>query len=310
VFLEMGLSKSTIAKRLGRHRSTIYNEINRNAEREGYFPVVAHNKTLARKRKKRPCKILGDPALYHYILRYLKEGWAPEQIAGRMKMEGKKYYACHETIYRYIYLKSNKELYQYLPYKKPKRRRHFARKHHCRYGDRRLITERPEDAETRNHYGHWEGDTIVFHGSRKKSVTTLVERKSRFVYLVKNSTKTSFNVMAGITDKFIGQHDKVCKTITFDQGSEFADNISVEAKIPCEIYYCEAHSPWQKGSNENMNGRLRRYLPRDTIIDHITQQHLDLLAKKMNNVPRKCLGFKKPNELMVQYRRNLRRIWS
>lgn len=311
VFLEMGLSISTIAQRLSRNRSTLYRELKRNLISTDYLPGLAHEKAAQRVRRNRHSKLQKNPFLYDYVIRHLKEGWSPEQISGRMKMENKKYYACHETIYQYIYRKGNKGLYQYLNYKKPKRRRQYARKQQkCRFGDIRLITQRPYEVSLRSHYGHWEGDTIQFRGTKKITVTTLLERKSRLVRLIKNENKFSDQVMKAIKEKFQHEDPKFFKTITFDQGTEFADYTQIEKYLECKAYYCEARSPWQKGGNENMNGRLRRYLPDDTPIQLIHQHQLDQLADKMNNVPRKCLGFKKPKELIFQYKRNFCRTWS
>ncbi len=155
-----------------------------------------------------------------------------------------------------------------------------------------------------NRFGHWEGDTIQFVGNRKKVVTTLVERKSRMVLLIKNNSKHSNGVMEKIRGKFESLPQKMCKTITFDQGVEFADYKQLETKMKCRVYYCETHSPWQKGTNENMNGRLRRYLPNTTNIDQITQKDLDSLAHRMNLCPRKCLGYKMPQEVFIQQHKN------
>ena len=116
--------------------------------------------------------------------------------------------------------------------------------------------------------------------------------------------------MDKITKKFGNLPKKMRKTITFDQGVEFADYRHLEQQVKCKVYYCETHSPWQKGSNENMNGRLRRYLPKDAEIDKVTQIDLDLLASKMNRCPRKCLGFKTPNELFIQQHKNDCRTWN
>jgi IS30 family transposase len=167
-----------------------------------------------------------------------------------------------------------------------------------------LITERSEDIATRQRFGHWEGDTIAFSGTKEKVVATLVERKSRLVYLIKNDRKYSRGVMDKIKRKFELLPRKMCKTLTFDQGREFADYRHLEQQIKCRVYYCETHSPWQKGSNENMNGRIRWYLPRSTHIACITQQELDQLADKLNHCPRKCIGFKTPNELFIQQYKN------
>jgi IS30 family transposase len=130
------------------------------------------------------------------------------------------------------------------------------------------------------------------------------------VFLIKNSSKHSKGVMEKIHRKFERLPKKMIKTITFDQGSEFADHRCLEEAMKCEVYYCEAHSPWQKGSNENMNGRLRKYLPKNAKINLITQEELDLIAEKMNRCPRKCIGYKTPNELFIQQHKNDCRTWS
>jgi IS30 family transposase len=311
ILLEMGLSVTDIAKRLSRHRSTLYRELNRNSEIEGYFPKTAQLKTQERAKQKCLSKLQQDGVLRDYVVRSLQKGWSPEQISGRMKYHKLSFYVCHETIYQFVYQSKNKELYYCLPYKKPKRQKRYSRqKSPCRYGKIRLITERPDDIATRKRFGHWEGDTIQFKGTKEKVVTTLVERKSRLVFLIKNNRKHSHGVMDKIKEKFEKLPNKMCKTITFDQGIEFADYRHLEQQSKCRVYYCETHSPWQKGSNENMNGRLRWYLPRETDIAKITQEELDQLAAKMNRCPRKCLGYKTPQELFIQQHKNDCRVWS
>ena len=311
IFLEMGLTMTEIAKRLSRHRSTLYRELDRNQEEEIYLPGIAQEKTEERAKQKRASKLETDGVIRDYVIRSLQKGWSPEQISGRMKHQKLTFYACHETIYQFIYKSKEKKLYHYLAYKKPKRRRHYARKKQlCRYGKIRLITQRPEEIATRKRFGHWEGDTIEFKGTKEKVVTTLVERKTRMVYLIKNNSKHSQGVMEKIKKKFESLPEKMCKTITFDQGSEFAAYRDIEQRYGRTVYYCETHSPWQKGSNENMNGRLRRYLPRETDIAKITQEELDQLAAQMNRCPRKCLGYKTPQELFFQQYKNDCRIWS
>lgn len=300
-FMDMGLSMSEIAKRLGRHRSTLYRELTRNHTHGHYRPGLAHHK-MEKRRPKKALKLQTNQALYHYVYDRLKQGWSPEQIVGRIRVEGNCHSICHETIYRYIYQHGQRKLWQYLPSKRVKRRkRHIRKATRCRYGEIRLITKRPKNIDTRRTIGHWEGDLIEFSASKKKTITTLVERKTRMVSLLKNTTKISCKVMNKITNQFVNQPHIPCKTITFDQGSEFADYVPAEKELGIKIYYCEARSPWQKGSNENMNLRLRRYLPRHTRLDQITQQDLDQLAEKMNTVPRKCLGFKTPKELFLKH---------
>ncbi|WP_019216554.1 IS30 family transposase [Legionella tunisiensis] len=310
-YLEMGYSIKTISQKLSRHRSTVYREVNRNKDFGKYLPGVAHEKANSRAFNGRMSKLNRNGYLRDYVVRAVKKGWSPEQISGRMKYQKLTIYVCPETIYQYVYKSKDKELYHCLPYKQPKRRKRYARKkHQCRFGDMRLITERPVDINLRTRFGHWEGDTVQFTGNKKQVVTTLVERKSRMVFLIKNNSKHSKEVMGKIGDKFEKLPQKMCKTITFDQGTEFADYRHLESTMKCQVYYCETHSPWQKGTNENMNGRLRRYLPSTTIIDQITQKELDLLADKMNLCPRKCLGYKMPKEVFIQQYKNDCRTWS
>jgi IS30 family transposase len=311
IFLEMGLSITEIAKRLSRNRSTIYRELERNQEEGVYLPGVAQEKTEARASEKCPSKLETNGVIRDYIIRSLKKGWSPEQISGRMKYHKLTFYACPETIYQFVYKSKNKDLYNCLAYKKSRRQKRFTRKKQvCRYGKIRLITQRPEDITTRKRFGHWEGDTIEFKGTKEKVVTTLVERKSRMVFLIKNNRKYSRGVMEKIKEKFSWLPEKMCKTITFDQGVEFADYRQLEQENKRKIYYCETHSPWQKGSNENMNGRIRWYLPKEADIAKITQEDLDQLAAKMNRCPRKCLGFKTPQELFFQQYKNDCRTWD
>lgn len=310
-FIDMGLPVSEIALKLSRHRSTIYREISRNHDSGLYLPIIAQHKALERARNGRTTKLKSNGVLRDYVIRSLEKGWSPEQISGRMKHQALSFYVCPETIYRHIYQSNNKSLYHYLTYKKPGRRKHFGRKHHlCRYGNPYLITQRPEEVNTRTRFGHWEGDTIEFKGNKSKVVTTLVERKTRMVFLLKNESKHSRGVMEKIQTKFENLPKKMVKTITFDQGCEFADHQYIEKNMNCDVYYCETHSPWQKGSNENMNGRLRRYLPKNAKIELITQKELDLIADKMNRCPRKCIGYKTPKELFIQQFKNDCRTWS
>lgn len=300
--LDMGKTEDQIAEKIQRHRSTIYRETSRNLEEEEYYPIVAQQKAEARRRGIRSCKLQRDAALYDYVVRHLRMGWSPEQISGRMRLEGKGYYICPESIYRYIYREKNKGLYRYLHYKKPRRRmRHDRNPRACRYGNIRLITNRPKEVEGREKFGHWEGDSIVFNTNRKKSVVTLIERKSRAVSIIKNENIHSEVVMEGIKNTFMHMPKKAFLTATFDQGSEFADYRKIEGATGCRVFYCEVRSPWQRGSNENMNGRLRRYLPLYTDIESVRQKQLDKLAEKINNTPRKCLGFRTPREIYLKH---------
>ena len=307
IYLEMGLKIKEIANKLGRHKATIYRELQRNRTGKYYLPGVANDKALKRKEHNRPCKLKSDRKLYGYFLRKLRKGWSPEQISGRLKKRNKKYYASPETMYRYIYRGNNKRLCKYLPQRRLKRKKRYTRsKRQNIYLMNRLVYRRPEEINNRETYGHWEGDSLEFSTNRKKMVVTLVERKTRAVMLIKNEERKSEKVMTKIADKSRCVVKKAFCSVTFDQGKEFSNFWKLE-RNGCAVYYCESRSPWQKGSNENMNGRLRRYLSRDTNLDLVGQWYLDLLSKKMNNTPRKCLGFRTPKEKMQQFSKILDR---
>jgi len=186
--------------------------------------------------------------------------------------------------------------------KKPQRGKRYGRKIGSgKYSGIRLIHERPQEVQWRESFGHWEADTIGFATSPYVNVTTLVERKSRYTKLIKNTSRKSKVVMPAIEKLMNSSAHKVWKTITFDQGSEFANHQAIESNSKCKTYYCDPHSPWQRGNNENMNGRLRYYLPRHIEITHIQQKELVQIEKKINNLPRKCLQFKTPREVFSQH---------
>ena len=299
-FLQMGLSKAQIAERLGRHRSTIYREVQRNRRSIGYLPGIANRKSQKRRANK-PGKIRTQRRLYDYILRGLKLGWSPEQITGRLKRKRKPYYVCHETIYRYIYRQGNKGLFRLLHYKKSRRGHRWGRKVGSgKYCGITLITDRPDGVESREEFGHWEADTIAFSNTKYVNVATYVERKTRFTVLEKHADRKTATVLGALECRIKRHPRKLWKTVTFDQGSEFADYRPLERRTRCKTYFCEPHSPWQRGSNENMNGRLRRYLPRSIDIHAVTQQALNDLAIKINNIPRKCLDYMTPREALLQ----------
>lgn len=304
-YLEMKLSKSEISKRLGRNRSSIYREINRNQTKKTYSPYEAE-KIKKQRLIGTKGKIELNPILRDYIIQKLEQGWSPEQISGRLKQDGSTDSICHETIYRYIYRQKNRELYYLLTRKRPMRRRRMDRKPHPKpYLAKRSIHLRPQELEERKVPGHWEGDTVGFSDSHYANITTLVERKTRFAFLIKNPDRKTKTVMPKIKN-YLGKGPKALwKSLTFDRGSEFMGFYPLERKNKCSIYFCDPHSPWQKGGNENFNGRLRKFLPRNTSSESITQEYLDALQNKMNNTPRKCLGFRTPQEAILADFKNL-----
>jgi len=301
-YLSIKTNVQTIAEKSKRHRSTIYRELKRNTQHGCYLPSIAHG--LAKKRQS--CsknKIQTNEKLNRYVLQGLKKGWTPEQISGRMKQQQTEFYVCSESIYRYIYRYKHLGLYKLLPGRRPKRL-HRSNRKISKWKLRLLarhIDHRETEANSRKVMGHWEGDTIRFPNSQKTCVTTLVERKSRFVCLRKNDNKNSETVMSHIVEAIKSSPKKIWSSLAFDQGTEFMDYHKIEQHTKCKVYFCDPHSPWQRGSNENMNGRLRRYLPKNFEIDKIGQTELNKIAIQANDTPRKCLGYYTPNEVITQH---------
>jgi IS30 family transposase len=301
---QQNYNQSYIAKKLDRNRSTISRELKRClADPLGYLPDRAD--AIARRFARRNSKLFRSANLLSCVLHLLKEGWSPEQISGRLKLESNHISISHETIYKYIYSQQGLEqkLYKLLARHKPKRTRWYSRKpKRSHIPDGSNISFRPKNVEHRKKIGHWEGDLVVFGSLKSSNVTTLLERKSRLAKLIHNNSKYTEEVIGGIKNKLSQLEPQQVKTITFDRGTEFAAFRNLEI----DSYFCNPHSPWQKGSNENFNGRLRRYLPKKFDHRNLSQNLLDKIEQKMNNQPRKCLRFKTPLE--VFYNQNLQYV--
>ena len=230
-----------IAARLGRHPSTIYRELGRNRFRDGdrgfcgYFPLTAQD--LARRRRQRRRKLAADPALREHVVGRLRDGWSPQQIAGRLKQEQTDGGAsvCHETIYRHVHGPEGREdgLYRHLPKARRRRGSRYGRRPRSASIPReRWIENRPAEVGDREIFGHWEADLLIFrkeHG--KANVTSLVERKSRFTFLLPNEDKRSAAVVAGIADALRGLPEDARRTVTFDRGTEFAAYAALDREL-------------------------------------------------------------------------------
>jgi IS30 family transposase len=296
-----------IAERLGRHPSTLYRELGRNRFRDGdrgfcgYFPLNAQD--LARRRRRRRRKLTADDALREHVVERLRDGWSPQQIAGRLKREPTDGGAsvCHETIYRHVYGPEGREdgLHRHLPKARRRRGGRYGRKPRASPIPReRWIENRPTEIGTRETFGHWEGDLLIFrkeHG--KANVTSLVERKSRFTFLLANEDKRSAAVLGRVADALRSLPEDARRTITFDRGSEFAGYAALDRDVAVTSYFCDPHSPWQKGAVENANGRVRRFLPREAEPGALEPTPLRRLADRLNDTPRRCLGYRTPREV-------------
>lgn len=284
---EDGLSFRAIGSRIGRSASTIFRELARNRSEDMYHPFEAQQR--ARERCTRLCRIDRFSHLQEFIQEGLRHYWSPEQIAGRMRCEKIAGRVCKETIYRYIYSRSGyaQRLWRCLPYKHPKRVPFGTRKRRGRKSipEHLSITKRPKHINQRREFGHWEGDLVVGTSLRSENITTLLERKSRYSIAIKNTDKYAQTVLKNIQDKLESLPEKLRKSITFDQGSEF---ISYRLLSNIDVYYCQPKSPWQKGANENFNGRLRRFISKNTNLNDIEQNYLDRIInimRRLHNYP-------------------------
>jgi IS30 family transposase len=301
-------SVEAIANWLGRHRSTIYRELARNTFQDadpyfnGYFPTVAHD--TAARRRQRLGKLHRDPKLSAYVIERLKEAWSPEQISGYLRRYGSAgFRICHETIYRFVYSASGRDLglFQHLPSARRQRRVRYARKPRgVTIPLSNTIQRRPAHIGERTTFGHWEGDLMAFRKEfGKGNLTTLVERRSRYTVLIRNPDRNSTGVITGVIQQLRSLPPSARQTITFDRGTEFARYSVLRHRLGIESYFCNPQAPWQKGTVENTNGRLRRFLPLDTDPTRLTPEMLGQVCSRINNTPRKCLGFRTPHEVLL-----------
>lgn len=304
-----GISVTVIAEKLGRHRSTIFRELRRNAfedstmdDLNGYYCVTAHE--MARDRRTKLRKLARFSELRQAVIDQIMHGWSPQQIAGRLQVEGQKHCVSHETIYKFAYSSDGQaiKLWRHLPEHRARRRPRHARRHHGRrFGPEVNILNRPEAVAERKQFGHWECDLIQFRQKfGKANVTSLVERVSRFAVLLRNNDRQSKPIM----DKLIGVLQSLPhlarRSITFDRGTEFTDWPYLQAGIGAQTWFCDPQSPWQKGTVENTNRRARKWLPREVNPLSITERDLIEICNRLNSTPRKCLGYKTPAEVFRQ----------
>jgi transposase, IS30 family len=283
-----------IARKIRRSPTTISREVKRNRHGNHYVSIHAHKKAKTRKMEAGRRSPLKDPLIYSYVIEKLRSGWSPEQIAGRLLKDHKDKSIHWETIYRFIYSDKakNKKLFEYLPRKHKKRRFKFGRKaSRSRIPDTVSIHDRPRGVEDRQVFGHWEGDSVVgkYH---KSGIHTQVERKTRFLK-AKLIQDFSANETLEAQNKIFSQlPTKAKKSTTVDNGNEFTNH----KKFDLPVFFCDPYSSWQKATNENTNGLIRRYLPKKTDFRRITQQDLDDIVDEINNRPRKCLNYQTPQE--------------
>ena len=294
----------SMALSLGRSPSTVSREVHRNGGYNQYRATLADERAWSRSCRPKQCKLARSAWLRRTVARKLRLNWSPEQIAGWLKRThpgDEAYQVSHETIYRSLFVQARgvlkKELQQYLKSKRTIRRsKHATQKgsDHGQIKDMISIRERPASVEDRAVPGHWEGDLIS--GPNNSHIATLVERHTRYVMLVKVTSKETQTVVSALTKHAKKLPTELYKSLTWDRGKELAAHQQFTLATDIDVYFCDPQSPWQRGSNENTNGLLRQYFPKGTDLSVHSQAHLNKVARQLNERPRKTLEFETPAE--------------
>ena len=301
--LARGESLRAVAQRLGRAPSTISREIRRHGGRGRYRARRADRRAWARARRPKRCRLATRPRLRRAVAAKLARQWSPQQIAGWLRRRfpsDPAMQVSHETLYRSLFVQTRgvlrRELLQHLRRQRPFRQARAATRvghHRGHIVDAVSIRERPAEASDRAVPGHWEGDLIIGAGQQSQ-VATLVERQSRYLLLVRVPTKDTHAVVRALATRIRRLPAGLRKSLTWDRGTELAGHRAFTIATQVHVYFCDPHSPWQRGSNENTNGLVRQYLPKGTDLSTHSQAQLDAIALRLNTRPRLTLGYQTP----------------
>lgn len=291
--LRAGHTQTKIANILQRHKSTISRELKLGTGSKNYRPKQACALAVKRGKNSRNARQIA-PWVLSVAMHMLKLEFSPEQIAGKLPIS-------HETLYLRIYADQARQgqLYKHLRCQKKRRKRYG--KGHERRGQimgRRSIEERPVHIENRSQIGHWEADTVI-GVNHKHAIVTLVERKSGYGLIAKVQNKTAKLVSKAIV-KLLEPFKAKVKTLTYDNGKEFAKHAWIDKKLSSTGYFARPYCSWQRGSNENFNGLLRQYVPKKRSMSTVTDEEITMIQNRLNYRPRKRLGFKTPHEVFHQ----------
>jgi len=299
--IAVGQSLRQIARSLGRAPSTVSREIGRNGGSQGYRANRADRMAWERALRPKPCRLALSRKLRWRVAQKLVLQWSPEQISGWLKQEfpaDQDMQISHEAIYRSLFIQTRgvlkKELTAHLRTRRQMRlpKNHNAKSRQGHILDMVSIRERPAEADDRAVPGHWEGDLLT--GANDTHIATLVERHSRFTMLVKLAGKDTTSVVAALAKHVRKLPEELRRSLTWDQGKEMHAHKRFTIATNLQVYFCDPRSPWQRGSNENTNGLLRQYFPRGTDLSRVSQAHLNAIAMRLNQRPRKTLGFETP----------------
>jgi transposase, IS30 family len=304
--LAAGESLRLIGRRLSRAPSTVSREVGWSGSRSLYRAWRADAEAIERGRRPKPCKLARQPRLRRAVARGLRARWSPQQIAARLVQDHPddlSMRVSHETIYRTLFVQTRgalrKELTACLRSGRAQRRPHLRleRSGAGRLRDVVLISDRPAEVEDRAVPGHWEGDLLIGREAHS-AIGVLVERSSRYVMLIHLPRgRTAEEVRVALTRQVSKLPAQLRRTLTWDQGKEMAEHVRFAMDTDMQVYFCDPHSPWQRGSGENTNGLLRQYFPSTDDFRQHSAAHLNAVARQLNNRPRQTLGWMKPSEV-------------
>ena len=305
--LRVGETLRRIAAGLGRAPSTVSREVASNGGRRRYRAWSAEERAVRRARRPRRAKLAANPRLRQAVERLLLDRWSPQQIAWQLRQDhpdDQEMWVSHETIYQSLFVQGRgalrAELTRCLRSGRARRRPAGRGRPYGELRDMVLLSERPAEVEDRAVPGHWEGDLIIGKGTRS-AIGTLVERQTRFVMLVAlPQGRTAEAVRTALASRILTLPEELRRSLTWDRGKEMAEHVRFTVETGGSVYFCDPHSPWQRGSNENTNGLLRQYFPKGTDLSVHTQAHLDAVARQLNGRPRQTLGWMKPSEALAK----------
>jgi IS30 family transposase len=305
--LAKGETFTGIANRIGKAPSTVSREVAANGGRHDYRAWGGHVRAQEQTRRPKQAKMTSCPALLAQVVEGLEQLWSPKAISRRLRLEhpdDPMMQVSHETIYQSLYVQGRgelrRELARCLRSGRAQRRPRGSGSSVGKIPNMVMISERPAEVEDRAVPGHWEGDLIIGK-DHQSAVGTLVERTTRFVLLLHlGSGKDAESVKEAMQKAITTLPDRLVKTITWDQGAEMGRHVDFTVETGIPIYFCDPHSPWQRGSNENTNGLLRQYMPKGTDLSVHSVKDLEAIAKSLNNRPRKTLGYLKPSEKLAE----------